>query len=85
MNEFMVERAVVGLGRLERLRLRHADRILSRVKAEWWAVLKGCYERLRTWLTTTAPQLEAAGGLLRRLARQTTEHPDETFLQPASG
>ena len=55
------------------------------VKAEWWAVLKACYERLRTWLTTTAPQLEAAGGLLRRLARQTTEHPDETFLQPASG
>jgi hypothetical protein len=55
------------------------------VKAEWWAVLKACYERLRTWLTATAPQLEAAGGLLRRLARQTTEHPDETFLQPASG
>ena len=42
------------------------------VKAEWWAVLKGCYERLRTWLESTAPQLEAQGDFLRRLARQTT-------------
>jgi hypothetical protein len=55
------------------------------VKAEWWQVLKACYERLRTWLRSTAPQLEAAGGLLRRLARQTTENPDEPLLQPASG
>jgi Transposase DDE domain group 1 len=54
------------------------------VKSEWWAVLKACYERLRTWLATTAPQLEAAGQLLRRLARQTTENPDETLRQPAT-
>jgi hypothetical protein len=53
------------------------------VKAEWWSVLKACYERLRTWLATTAPQLEAAGELLRRLARQTTENPDAPLLQPA--
>lgn len=55
------------------------------VKAEWWEVLKACYERLRTWLAATAPQLEASGVLLRRLARQTTENPDETLLQPATG
>ena len=55
------------------------------VKAAWWEVLKGCYERLRTWLSTTAPQLEAAGALLRRLARQTTENPDDPLLQPAPG
>ncbi len=55
------------------------------VKAEWWSVLKACYERLRTWLAATAPQLEAAGQSLRRLARQTTEDPEETLLQPASG
>lgn len=55
------------------------------VKAEWWVVLKACYERLRTWLAATAPQLEATGGMLRRLARQTTENPEEAFLQPASG
>jgi hypothetical protein len=29
--------------------------------------------------------LEAAGEVLRRLARQTTENTDETLLQPASG
>jgi hypothetical protein len=55
------------------------------VKAEWWATLKACYERLRTWLAATAPQLEAAGQTLRRLARQTTENPDDLLLQPASG
>jgi hypothetical protein len=53
------------------------------VKAEWWNVLKACYERLRTWLSTTAPQLEAAGGFLRRLARQTTEDPEKTLFYPA--
>lgn len=55
------------------------------VKAQWWEVLKACYQRLRTWLVATAPQLEAAGNTLRRLARQTTENPDGTLLQPASG
>jgi hypothetical protein len=25
------------------------------VKTDWWQVLKGCYERLRTWLVATAP------------------------------
>jgi hypothetical protein len=55
------------------------------VKAEWWTVLKACYERLRTWLAATAPQLEAAGQLLRRLARQLTENPEEPLFQPASG
>ena len=39
------------------------------VKPEWWIVLKGCYERLRTWLTTTTPQLATQGDFLRRLAR----------------
>jgi hypothetical protein len=53
------------------------------VKAEWWETLKACSERLRTWLSATAPQLEAAGGLLRRLARQTSADPEETLLQPA--
>lgn len=53
------------------------------VTAEWWNTLKACYERLRTWLVSTAPQLEATGQLLRRLARQTTENPDEPLLQPA--
>jgi hypothetical protein len=47
------------------------------VKAEWWAVLKGRYERLRTWLATTAPQLESQGNFLRQLARQTTDDPLE--------
>ncbi|MBP8261853.1 MAG: hypothetical protein KA118_19545, partial [Verrucomicrobia bacterium] len=55
------------------------------VKAEWWTVLRACYERLRTWLAATAPQLEAAGQILRRLARQTTENPGECLVQPASG
>jgi hypothetical protein len=55
------------------------------VKAEWWQVLKACYERLRTWLVSTAPQLEATGEMLGRLARQTTENPDEILLQSASG
>jgi hypothetical protein len=55
------------------------------VKAEWWETLKACYERLRTWLAATAPQLEAAGQTLRRLARQITENPDDLLLQPASG
>jgi len=27
------------------------------VKAQWWEVLKGCYERLRSWLGSTAPQM----------------------------
>jgi len=53
------------------------------VKSEWWAVLKACYERLRTWLATTAPQLEAAGQLLRRLARQSTENTDNPLSHPA--
>ena len=45
------------------------------VKTDWWQVLKGCYERLRTWLAATAPQLETQGNLLRLLARQTTDDP----------
>jgi hypothetical protein len=47
------------------------------VKADWWQVLKGCYERLRTWLAVTAPQLESQGSFLRLLARQTTDDPLE--------
>lgn len=54
------------------------------VKVEWWTVLKGCCERLRTWLVSATPQLEAAGETLRCLARQITENPDEPFLQPDS-
>ncbi len=53
------------------------------VKAEWWEVLKASSERLRRWLVSTAPQLEGTGQMLRRLARQTTEDPEETRLQPA--
>ena len=53
------------------------------VKAQWWAVLKACYERRRTWWVSTAPQLEATGQMLRRLARQTTGNPEETLPQPA--
>ncbi len=52
------------------------------VTAEWWHTLKACYERLRTWLVSTAPQLEATGQLLGRLARQTTESPDEPPSNP---
>ena len=53
------------------------------VTAEWWQVLKGCYERLRTWLAATAPQLEAQGNFLRLLSRQTTNDPLEWLAQPA--
>ena len=52
------------------------------VKAEWWQVLKACYERLRTWLATTAPQLEAQGDFLRQLARHLTTDPLEWLEQP---
>jgi hypothetical protein len=37
------------------------------VKADWWQVLKGCYQRLRTWLAATAPQLESQRNFLRLL------------------
>ena len=47
------------------------------VKADWWDVLKGCYERLRTWLAATAPQLETQGNFFRLLTRQTTDDPLE--------
>jgi Transposase DDE domain group 1 len=53
------------------------------VKADWWEVLKGCYERLRAWLAATAPQLESQGNFLRLLARQTTDDPLEWLAQPA--
>ena len=53
------------------------------VKAEWWQVLKGCYEPLRTWLAATAPPLEAQGSFLRLLSRQTTNDPLEWLAQPA--
>ena len=52
------------------------------VKAEWWEVLKGCYERLRTWLAATAPQLESHGNFLRLLTRQITEDPLDWLAQP---
>ena len=51
-------------------------------KADWWNVLKGCYERLRTWLATTAPQLEKQGDFLRQLARNLTADPLEWLDQP---
>lgn len=44
------------------------------VSASWWATLKDCYQRLNSWLASTAPQLEATGKMLGRLARQTTEN-----------
>jgi hypothetical protein len=34
------------------------------VNGEWWQMLKGCYERLRTWLAITAPQLEPKATVL---------------------
>ena len=52
------------------------------VTTDWWQVLKGCYERLRTWLAATAPQLEAQGNFLRLLSRQTTDDPLEWLDQP---
>ena len=53
------------------------------VKADWRRVLKGCYERLRTRLAATAPQLEAQVNFLRLLARQTTDDPLAWLAQPA--
>jgi len=53
------------------------------VKAEWWQVLKGCYERLKTWLATTAPQLEAQGNFLRLLSRQSTDDPLDWLAEHA--
>lgn len=53
------------------------------IKADWWQVLKGCYERLRTWFAATAPQLESQGNSLRLLARQTTDDPLEWLAQPS--
>jgi hypothetical protein len=53
------------------------------VKADRWQVLKGCHERLRTWLAATAPQLESQGNFLRLLARQTTDDPLEWLAQAA--
>jgi hypothetical protein len=53
------------------------------VKADWWEVLKGCYQRLQSWLVTTAPQLESQGNFLRLLARQAIEDPLEWLAQPA--
>lgn len=52
------------------------------VTTDWWQVLKGCYERLRTWLAATAPQLESQGNFLRLLSRQTTADPLEWLAQP---
>ena len=52
------------------------------VTTDWWQVLKGCYERLRTGLAATAPQLESQGSFLRLLARQTTDDPLEWLAQP---
>jgi hypothetical protein len=48
------------------------------VKADWWNVLKGCYERLRTGWATPAPQLDAPGDFLRQL----TTHPREWRARP---
>jgi len=52
------------------------------VTTDWWQVLKGCYERLRTWLAATAPQLEAQGSFLRLLSRQTTDDPLAWLVHP---
>ena len=52
------------------------------VKAQWWQTLRACYERLRTWLGATAPQLEEAGQWLRLLPRQHTQDPLEWLAQP---
>jgi IS4 transposase len=53
------------------------------VKADWWRVLKGCYERRSTWLKQTAPQLEAQGNFLRLLTREGPLDPTEWFAQAA--
>ena len=52
------------------------------VKAEGWTTLKTCHERLRTWLASTAPQLEAAGQWLRLLPRHHTQDPFEWLAHP---
>jgi hypothetical protein len=54
------------------------------VKAERWAKLKACYERLRAWLAAVGPQLEAAREIPRRLARQKTENPYKPSSNPAA-
>lgn len=74
-NFLFMAAQVVASGRQHTLKLA--------VTAEWWQVLKGCYERLRTWLAATAPQLESQGNFLRLLARQTTDDPLEWLAQPA--
>ena len=52
------------------------------VMAEWWTTLKACYERLRTWLRSTAPQLEEQGQWLRLLPRKHTKNALEWLAQP---
>jgi hypothetical protein len=52
------------------------------VTAEWWQALKGCYQRLQSWLASTAPQLEAQGDFLRQLARNLTQDPLTWLDQP---
>jgi hypothetical protein len=65
---------VVQSGRQRRVKLA--------VKAAWWTTLKACYERLRTWLRSTAPQLEETGQQLRLLPRQHTENPLAWLAHP---
>jgi hypothetical protein len=48
------------------------------VKAEWWQVLKGRYER--TWLATTTQQLESQGD---GFGLQTTPVPGAATLVPS--
>ena len=73
-NSLFMAAQVVESGRQRTLKLA--------VEAEWWHVLKGCYQRLRTWLMTTAPQLESQGNFRRLLTRQTTNDPLEWLAQP---
>ena len=56
------------------------------VQPAWWTTLRACYERLCTWLTTTAPQLEKQGDFLRLLACETPVDPRQWFaltVQPS--
>lgn len=51
------------------------------VSPAWWATLKACYERLCTWLRTTAPQLQKQRDFLRLLTFETPVDPGEWFAQ----
>ena len=53
------------------------------ITAEWWRVLRSCYERLSHWISTTAPQLAKQEGVLRLLTNNGKRNPAEWFNEIA--